>query len=558
MFRKIIFIIAFFCSFLTLFGSHVPDDKILVFHLKPMFDNSGKATSIHVFYEVVFEDDQLSHNLTLDFDLLENHGRNADKIYDLVVKDKDGIVKINQPEKVAEYNVMAYDAAREVHGKVTVEYTVTAASPIRKGGSNIDMQASGGGLTGSLMSILLIPSYEKDMFVKLVWDIPEGHTAVSSFGTGNTTSSVKLSYGKLMYTQFIVGKLKTYPIPLPEKGFSVAGLGLDDDRIGDSFSKFKNMYEYLNSQFHASPDVAFRFFYRSYPELLSQSGTAVQGEGYGSFLLCIPYSEKLKDNDNLFSLVAHEMMHIFISGLDEEWFREGIADYLSIILPYKGKFYSKEFYLRSINQKAAQYYTNNLRKVPDSAVGPLKFSTANSWTLSYSRGFLYFASLDAKLRTLGKDRKTTVLSLAMQLEKLGKSQEINENTWVELIRKEAGDWAVKDWQSMKNGDLIMPIPGAFGNDVMVEKIKTGIFDLGFGKSVSISKGQIVSNLEKDSNAEKAGLREGDEIVEFIYLKPYFSSFDKMLTVKVKRNEKILSFTYNPRKGVVDGYRWVEK
>jgi len=557
MFKNLIIIVTLFSSFCNVFGAGNATGETLTLHLKPLYDSSGKANSIHVSYEVVFEDNLRSdHTLNLHFDLMQNHGRKADQIYDLMVKDQDGVVKINLPKKDAENNVIVYEAARKVNGKVTVEYTVTAASPNRKGGANIDMQASGGGLTGSLISILLLQPFEKDVFVKLDWELAEGNTAVSSFGVGNKTSLVKLSYGSLQYTQFIIGRLTMYPSPLPEKGFSVAGLGLPEESIGNSLPQFENVYEYLRTQFQGSPDLAFRFFFRSYPELPSSSGSAVQGDGYGSFLVCIPQAEKLRDNEDMFALVNHEMLHVFITGLSKEWYREGIAEYLSTILPYKGKYYSDAFYLKSINEKAANYYTNSLRLLPDSAGGKLKFSSANSWIVPYSRGFLYFANLDAKLKILKKGSQTSVLSLAMEMEKLKRTQANDENTWVGLIRKEAGEWAVKDWQDMKSGKLIIPIPGAFGDDIIPEKLKTGIFDLGFNKSGKIVKGDIIKDLIKDSNAAKAGIKEGDEVVESVDLYPLFGSFDKTLTVKIKRNKEILSFSFIPRRGSVEGYHWV--
>jgi len=556
--RRISFIIfvAFLCNFLNAFGAEGNANKTLILHLKPLYGSDGKANSMHVSYEVVFEDNLRSHNLNLHLDLMENLGRKADQISDLVVKDEDGIVDMHPSRKDLEKNAMVYQAVKPVNGKVTVEYTITAASPIRNPGSYIDMQKSGGGLTGSFISILLLPPFDNELFVKLEWDLAEGNTAVSSFGVGNVTSRPALSYESLQYAQFIVGPLHTYPNPLPDKGFSVAGLGLDEEKIGNSLPKFQNVYEYLRKQFQASPDLAFRFFFRSYPEIFFSSGSAIQGDGYGSFLLCIPPSEQLKDNDDMLSLISHEMLHIFISSVSSEWYNEGIAEYLSTVLPYKGKFYSDEFYLKSINEKAAGYYTNDIRMQPDNTDSSMKFSTTNSWTLPYTRGFLYFANLDAKLKVLTKGDKVTVLSLALELEKLKHTQEITEKSWTDLLQKRAGNWAIEDWNAMKAGKLIVPYPGAFGENLVAEKLDAGVFDLGFNKSKGVSKGQIIRDLVKGSNAEKTGIKEGDEVIESVDLYFYYGSYDKNLTIKVKRNNEILSFSFSPRRGSVEAYRWI--
>lgn len=542
--------------FFTAFGSTNSRNKILVLHLKPMYDSNRKAASMHVSYEVVFEDSLRSHKLNLHLDLMENLGRKDDQISDLLVQDDNGVVSMSPPEKHPNENAMLFSATRAVTGKVTVEYIIRAASRDRKAGSYIDMQKSGGGLTGSFISILLFPPFTNNLFVRLDWDLAAGNTAVSSFGAGNVTSQTTLSYETLQYVQFIVGPLQMYPTPLPDKGFRVAGLGIDPEKIGAALPKYKTVYEYLRKQFGASPDLAFRFFFRSYAEVKFPSGSAVQGNGYGSFLLCIPPSEKLVDNDDMLSLVSHEMLHVFMTGINSEWYSEGIAEYLSTILPYQGKFYSEEFYLKSINEKAAQYYTNSIRMLPDPTDGKLKFSTANSWTLPYTRGFLYFANLDAKLKIFVKEKKVTVLSLALELERLKKNQKITEMTWTELLEKKAGHWAVEDWKAMKAGKLITPYPGVFGKKFVAERIKVGVFDLGFNKSRGITKGQIIADLVEGSNAELAGIRNGDAILEFVDLYNYYGSYDKILTVKIKRNEEILSFSFSPRRGGVEGYKWV--
>lgn len=556
MFNNLIIITAFLSCFFNMLSAKNNADKTLVLHLKPQYDNFGKANSMHVSYDVVFEDDLQTHHLNLYLDLMQNLGRKDDKVSDLIVKDENGIVDIHPYKKDTEKNVLVYQAVKPVTGKVTVEYTITAASPFRNRGSYIDMQASGGGLTGSFISILLLPPFENNVFVRLEWDLTEGNTAVSSFGVGNTTSIPSLSYESLLYAQFIVGPLNMFPNPLPDKGFSVAGLGLSQDKIGNSLPKFQEVYEYLRKQFQASSDVSFRFFYRSYPEIYFPSGSAIQGDGYGSFLLCIPPSDQLKDNGSLLAVISHEMLHIFISSVSNEWFNEGIAEYLSTVLPHEGKFYTDEFYMKLINQKAAGYYTNDIRMQPDETDSNTKFSTANSWTLPYNRGFLYFANLDAKLKALTKGNKVTVLSLVLELEKMKSTTEVTEKTWVDLLKKRAGNWAVEDWKAMKAGKLIKPYPGAFGKNFVAKRLDTGIFDLGFNKSQGILKGQIISDLVKGSNAERAGIKEGDEIVEFLYLYEYYGSYDKNITVKIKRNEEILSFTFLPKRGSAEAYEWV--
>ncbi|QJD80857.1 PDZ domain-containing protein [Spirosoma rhododendri] len=68
-----------------------------------------------------------------------------------------------------------------------------------------------------------------------------------------------------------------------------------------------------------------------------------------------------------------------------------------------------------------------------------------------------------------------------------------------------GEWAVDDYKTALSGKLLVPEPGAFGPDFVIEKIGTGLFDIPKGNH----KGQVVKALNPLSSAAKAGLKEGD-------------------------------------------------
>lgn len=552
-FRTCLIMISLLCGiFLT---THAALPK-LTLQLKPFYDTRGNASGMEVSYKVPFNDTFRHHDLKLVLSNMLTLGRRQDTISQLIVTDEQGAVSFGPPQPDQQNDRQTWQATRPVVGEVLVKYRILAAYPDRKGGPQFDMQAVDGGLIGAFISILLLPAFEYKCNVRLNWSLPANQFAISTFGVGNLTAPTAVSYEELLYAQFLVGQPFSYPTPPPAKGFSIAGLGLRKEQIQDSIYVHRKNYDILKNAFQNSTNNAFRFLFRSFSGALFISGTATKASNSGSFLVNVPPGSHFNSLDNQ-DLVAHEMIHVFVSDIVEEsgdWYVEGIADYLSSYLLYKAGIYTKAFYLDRINTAVAAYYTNALRLKSEQEMVALKWTTMNAWIISYSRGMLYFADLDAKLSQL-KNKKVSVLSLVREMNKLAAKDTITSQTWIRLLKKEAGDWAVKDFEKMFKGELIIPAAGSFSSDFNITPIKTGIFDIGFRTSRSIRAGSKIAGLDTTANAYRAGLREGDEVVHPVDLESVYSSYDQTVTLTVKRNDQVLQFTFNPRKEPVDGFRW---
>lgn len=528
----------------------------LALQLKPFYDARGIASGMEVSYKVPFNDTLHRHDLKLVLSNMLTVGRRQDTVTQLIVNDEQGAVSFGPPQSDQQNDRQTWQATRPVVGEVLVKYRILAAYPDRKGGPQFDMQAVDGGLIGAFISILLLPAFEYKCSVQLNWSLPANQVAISTFGVCNVTAPTAVSYEELLYAQFLVGQPFSYPTPPPAKGFSIAGLGLKKEQIQDSIYVHQKNYDILKNAFQNSTNDAFRFLFRSFSGALFISGTATKASTSGSFLVNVPpgsYFNALSNQD----LVAHEMIHVFASDIVEEsgdWYVEGIADYLSSYLLYNAGIYTKAFYLDRINTAAAAYYTNALRLKSEQEMIALKWTTMNAWIVSYSRGMLYFADLDAKLSQL-KNKKVSVLSLIREMNKLAEKDTITSQTWIRLLKKEAGEWAVKDFEKMFKGELITPAAGSFSSDFNIHPIKTGIFDMGFSTSRNIRAGNKITGLDTTANAYRAGLREGDEVVHPVDLESVYSSYDQTVTLTVKRNGQVLQFTFNPRKGSVEGFRW---
>lgn len=522
------------------------DPTTLRLQLTLVYDPAGAATGIQVSYQLPAKSGE-KKNLSLYLDDMYPLERNQDTVANLQVKDTRGIVPFLKPVHLDQK--MRYQAARAIEGGTTVSYFIRAARSANRFGPHIDMQQTGGGLSGSYISILLLPEFATPLRTELVWKLKSGDSSVSTFGKGNAVSETALQRDELLYAQFVAGKLYNNPANVPDHGFSVSGLGLTEKQIGHSLPTFGNVYESMRKRLHGSAKTAFRFFFRSFDGGPLMSGSATQASSSGSFVVYMPPNTSLEKPDVL-NLVAHEMIHVFVKSAETDLYSEGIADYLSALLPYQAGLTSQENFLRLINEGAAQYYTNSIRLASDSTYDKLKWTTTNAWTLAYSRGMLYFANLDAKLSRLPGPHPT-VVSLVVAMNDMAKT---GKPSWETVLRKNVGEWAVDDYKTVLSGKLLVPEPGAFGADFVIEKIQAGLFDMSKG----VNKGQIIKGLSPLSSAAKAGLKDGDVFTETLDLTPVYGSYDKPLQVTVNRNGALLSFSFLPHGELVEAWKWTVK
>jgi hypothetical protein len=247
---------------------------------------------------------------------------------------------------------------RLVIGAITVKYFVPVAlsRPLKRG-PQIDLQAAGGGVSGALRSILLLPAMSTTIKLSLHWSLARQQTAVSSLGLGDL--QVTTTPALLNDTLFLAGPVKSYPNQAPEQGLSMYALGETAASLADAYKWVHAAYETERMALHGSPDAPFRIPIRSYDGGPIDSGHA----NNTSFLLYLPPS-LMPSSPRVRDLLAHEMVHVFTQeltadpGSQGDWYTEGIADYLKIALPASTHLYSKQRYLDSVNEEAALYYTN--------------------------------------------------------------------------------------------------------------------------------------------------------------------------------------------------------
>jgi hypothetical protein len=530
--------------------------NIPAIYLNPVINNKT-AKGIQVRYAF---HQQTAQATVLYFDLMQPYlQRTSDTIAQLSVKDKNGdaCYKHSGDTVIDTRTLQVWKPARTIAGDITVDYFVhtAIAFPVKRG-PHIDLQAAGNGLSGSLTGILLLPLLGDTISTKLAWQLPADHHAVSSAGEGDVT--IHTDFTSFLSTQFMEGSFFAYPKENRSKGFSFFALGQDANEMQLAAAWPGKAYNVLREKLLGSKDKPFRVFIRTYDGGPLQSGVAVNG----CFTVYLPPGMPALTAD-IHSLIAHEMVHAFVEGLNSEeeglndWYNEGIADYLSLKIPYEAGLYTPGEYDTLINEEAALYYTNAIRETPEKDIPAVKWSGRNAWSIGYSRGALYFTNLDAKLKRFTQG-KLTVTDLINEITQLNRSaKKATDSSWINLLQEKAGDWAVKDWQDMMNGKLIIPEPDCYPGFALTQ-ITTGIFDLGFKQPLSIRAGEHIKDLDTNSAAAKAGLEDGDEIANTIAINDAYTSYDNTLTITVRRNGALIPITFKPRKGKYVAYKWTKQ
>jgi hypothetical protein len=133
---------------------------------------------------------------------------------------------------------------------------------------------------------------------------------------------------------------------------------------------------------------------------------------------------------------------------------------------------------------------------------------------------------------------------------LAGGQPITEAIWLDLLRKEIGDGPAVH-RAMLAGDLILAGSGDYGPCFrrIIKKIRR--FELGFDPKSLIATPHIIHGLMPDSEAAKAGLREGDTVNCGVAL----GEVNRTLTLQVSRDGKTFPLIFLPRGEAVDAYQW---
>ena len=256
------------------------------------------------------------------------------------------------------------------------------------------------------------------------------------------------------------------------------------------------------------------------------------------------FTRSESDMAALYNLIAHENIHNFVGANDNvihftdinsellfgsQWFNEGFVEYLAQYLNFKNGITNLQQYIASINFNLETYFSTykplveSLPPFPKNNRAAITyiFNASFQNKMNYIQGMLLALDLDYILekRTFGKcnfedlikkllEAKCSNLSCSITLKDL-------ESAYNVVIQSdERNTVMIKTYfdNYMKFGArLDLPFKILNGKAVLANR-KFRVLDIGFYPA-AFMKG-IASGVDKNSNAYKAGLREGDVLTHF--------------------------------------------
>ena len=461
---------------------------------------------------------------------------------------------IEEEPPIPQGSYRRWKAARATVGDVIVEYRA-APRPITAATNNgplFDLREESGGFAGAGVTFLAVPPGERPYRIALDWDLsqaPNGSRGVSSLGEGHVDTVGPPE--RLAFSFYAAGPLQA--LPGAGDGFGLYWLSpppFPADTLG---ARIKTLHAAM-AKFFGDENAAYRVFIRQNP-YPGTGGTALPQ----SFMFGYRASDK-PTLEALQSLVSHEMTHNWpaMEGEhgDTAWYSEGTAEFYSMLLSYRSGLLLLDGFVTSLNDKTAAYYTNPYLRLSNPAAAKIFWSDPTAQTVPYGRGLLYLIDTDAAIRAKsgGKRSLDEVVQELYRRKKAGQPYTIE--TWLDLVGKEIGaDQAKAAYQAMAAGEVLHPA-NRFAGCLVASPKTMRTFELGFDRA-SLNDDRIVRGLKAGSEADKAGVRDGDQIVTESGMLEARKDETRSLTLILKRDGAERTATFLPRGAGVEGITWVK-
>jgi hypothetical protein len=453
--------------------------------------------------------------------------------------------------------------SRPTKGTLTVHYRAPISNKAAPRGAAppLELRSDSGAFSGAGETFLVLPEADSSQPhfqpIEIRWnlsDMAPGAVGISSFGNGDVTAPLSKDLRSLQSSFFMGGKLGLYPQAPPKTGFFSAWHGTAPFDLRDLMISEEKLYAFYTNFFKQPATAPYGVFLRENPV---NAGGGV--ELSGSFVATFGPKTNV---DDLKITLAHEMLHTFVGaiekpgGLVSSWFSEGMAVYYARLLALRAGQITPAQFLEDLNTTAGRYYTDAMIATPNAEIPARFWADTRVRVLPYDRGSMYFAVVDGEVRAASGGKRTLDDLLFAMLERRREKPPLDESAWVDLVTKELGEKGRTEFQAMLSGATMLPEPGGFGPCFTRTTKMLRRYQLGFEPKVLTEPKRIVRGLITGSAAERAGVRDGDEITQPVPQDRMQGDQEAILTLKLLRDGKPLEISYLPRGEAVEAYQWI--
>ena len=359
------------------------------------------------------------------------------------------------------------------------------------------------------------------LHLSLHWkNIPAGWALINSFGLGKSRQKVKTTLESFRKGTFLAGdyRIKTIIINKePVYAVTRGSFGFADEEC----------HQLVKQIFQVERDFwKTRGFPHYYVALLPTDDEPGRTGGEGrtnSFNLYVP-----KDSTSLSRhrhALAHELFHEWnpgrlggfelIGGGEDErlyWFSEGFTDYYASLLLLRAGLISLEDYVAGYNSLIKDYYTSPVRLLTAAEMVQKRQTSHKVDRLFYQRGALLAHYWDIAIRSGTSDKSSldeVMRSLLQSAQAKGVS--LSHKRIAHALHPYLGERGASDIEKYIDRGELVPADNPFGTCAIGEVNNYHPWDMGFAAETSF-KTRVISGVRPDSNAHRAGLRDGQKWV----------------------------------------------
>lgn len=358
------------------------------------------------------------------------------------------------------------------------------------------------------------------LHLSLHWkNIPDGWALINSFGISKPRQIVTTTLESFRKGTFLAGDYRVKTIIINQEPVYAVTRG----SFGFSDEEFHKL---LKPIFQVARDLwKAREFPHYYVTLLPTDDPPERSGGEGrtnSFTLFMPKDSTLSQH---LRTLAHELFHAWnpqrlgsfqtIGGVADErlyWFSEGVTDYYASLLLLRAGLISLEDYAAGYNSLIKEYYASPIRLLTAAEMVQKRRTSYEVERLFYKRGALLAHYWDIAIRSRTND-KSSLDEVMRSLLKSAKARgfSLSHKRIADAVRPYLGEKGATDIERYINRGELVPADNPFGKCATTEVINYHPWDMGFEADRSF-KTRVISGVVSDSNAYRAGLRDGQKWV----------------------------------------------
>jgi predicted metalloprotease with PDZ domain len=399
---------------------------------------------------------------------------------------------------------------------------------------------------------LVHPKFSPTDIVSVHFDwqkLPVGWNLETSFGADDRCQSFSGLWYKVNDALFAGGDFRIHRVSLKSQLLVVAIRGkwsFSDEEAVERIGKI------VTAEREFWQDNDFPYYLVTLKPFDMQSGSS-DGSGFtNAFWLYLPRRETfsyglqyLLAHESFHAWNPHKMGHIPEPGETVHWFTEGFTVYYSDLLLVRAGLLSVPEYIDKLNRRIGDYEFSPVKNLSNKEMVARYHKDNSVNQLPYVRGPVIALWLDAQIRRQSRNK----FSLDTVMHKLVRdaSKDLRQQLTTERVLRTAGKYlnghAREMFSSLVESGETIPVPDFPLSECLHLSIdEVPSFDLGFDGAILRAKSRV-SGVNPESEAFKAGVREGQEVLG---MSIYWDDASKPVRLKVRTGDGQQAIEYFPR------------